>query len=267
MKHAFILLQRVLPQHLLSRLVALVGNSKISIVKNMFIRIFIRAFHVNMNEAARDVTDYASFNEFFTRALKEGTRPIAGAACSPADGTVSMAGNIDGNQLLQAKGVSYSLQKLLAGRTTPSFEGGSFATIYLSPKDYHRVHLPVAGTLRSSQYVPGKLFSVNNVTAQRVPDLFAVNERLILWFDTQMGDMAVILVGAMIVAGIKTVWRNHIYPPRQHELEVMNPPVSFNQGDEIGHFEMGSTVIVLFQRQVQWQIAAGQTVRMGEAIV
>ena len=268
MKRLFVLLQHLLPQHLLSRIVGAVANSQITFLKNSFIRIFVRAFKVDINEAASsNLDDYPTFNTFFTRALKPGIRPIEGRICSPADGTVSMVGPIDGNQIIQAKGVSYSLEKLLAGRRNPDFENGSFITIYLSPKDYHRVHTPITGSMNDSCYVPGDLFSVNQTTVLNVPDLFARNERLITWFDTNVGPMALIMVGAMIVAGIKSVWRDTTYPPRLSDVETFADPVQFEQGAELGHFEMGSTVILLFQDRLDFRVKAGDTVKQGELLV
>lgn len=263
----FVRLQRVLPQHLLSRIVAKAANARAGWLKRPLIEVFVAVFGVDINEAAASSPDdYGSFNEFFTRRLKPGARPVSGEISSPADGTVSMAARLDDNQLLQAKGINYSLEKLLAGPEAAWYRNGSYLTVYLSPRDYHRVHLPVSAKLKQARYVPGRLFSVNKATTQMVPDLFTDNERLVMHLDTAFGPMAVVMVGAMIVAGIKTVWREQIYTARQALDEVISPPRRFDQGAEIGHFEMGSTVIVIFQRQLQWQVEAGDRVRVGAAV-
>lgn len=279
MKSLFILFQHLVPQHLLSRLVGKLASSQIPWVKNIFIRRFIRRYGVDMNEAMYPTAqDYASFNAFFTRQLKPDARPISDqedAIVSPADGTVSAIGYITGNTLIQAKDRGYSLIDLLGGSatmTTP-FMDGSFATIYLSPKDYHRVHMPLPGTLRKMVYIPGQLFSVNQTTSERIPDLFARNERAVCLFETDSGPMAVILVGAMIVAGIETVWSGRVAPAR-HGLEVIDysnhhPPIQFGKGEEMGRFMLGSTVIVLLgPGAASWQEKIGENsrVKMGESI-
>jgi len=208
----FIALQHVVPQHLLSRLVGWVARSEIPWIKTTFINRFIQHFGVDLSEAEiGDPDRFENFNAFFTRALKDGARPIADGervlAC-PADGTVSQLGPLRGGDLFQAKGHHYSAFELLGGdgALAAEFQNGHFATVYLSPKDYHRVHMPFTGTLRETCYVPGRLFSVNQTTTERVPRLFARNERLVCVFDTEVGPMAVVLVGAMIVAGIETVF-------------------------------------------------------------
>jgi phosphatidylserine decarboxylase len=263
MKHLFVFLQRVLPQHLLSRLVGTVARSQLALIRRPFIWIFIKAFEVDVSEAERDPSTYVCFNEFFTRALKPGVRPVSGKLCSPADGTVSAATDIEGNQLIQAKGLTYSLEKLLATPDVEHFRNGSFTTIYLSPKDYHRVHVPVSGRLMRTQYVPVKLFSVNQTTTGLVPDLFSDNERLVLWFESDDGPYCLIMVGAMIVAGIRTVWHDGTYPPRVEDHESFTPPRQFDQGEELGCFEMGSTVILVFPSSIDWQVKPGDPVKMG----
>jgi len=268
MSKLFIAIQHLVPQHLLSRLVGYVADSRVSWVKNTFIRIIIRIFNVDMQEAeSADLAHYPNFNAFFSRQLKPGLRPIAGLVCTPADGSVSACGNIDGNQIIQAKGLNYSVEKLLASQDTSMFHNGSFITIYLSPKDYHRVHNPVAGKLCAGVYVPGKLFSVNNTTAANVPDLFADNERYVMRFDTELGAMAVVMVGAMIVAGIQTPWHDAPYPPGKPTKEQFDPALNIGQGDELGRFLMGSTAIILLERRVQWQVADHGLVSMGQALV
>lgn len=275
----FILLQKIVPHHLLSRVVGMIAASEVAWIKNTFILRFVAAYHVNMQEAAEpDPRKYASFNAFFTRALKPGARPLAQAAnavLAPADGVVSALGAIRDDAIFQAKGHDYSLTTLLGGvaeRAAP-FRNGSFATVYLSPKDYHRVHIPLGGTLREMIYVPGRLFSVNQTTAENIPGIFARNERAVCLFDTPHGPMAVVLVGAMIVAAIETVWAGRV-APAQHGLQVTDyrsaaPPIQLQKGAELGRFLLGSTAIVLFAPgMATWRedLRAGAPVRMGEQI-
>lgn len=263
----FVLAQRLLPQHLLSRVVGKLANARTGWLRQPLIRLFIAAFGVDLDEAARSSpADFDNFNDFFTRHLKPGTRPVSGDIASPADGTVSMAGQLDDNQLVQAKGLHYSLEKLLAGPEAARYRNGSYLTVYLSPRDYHRVHVPMSAGLTATTYVPGKLFSVNAATTRLVTDLFAANERLVAHFDTSLGPMAMVMVGAMIVAGIRTVWRDGRYPPGEAIHETFDPPRMFEQGAEFGHFEMGSTVILVFERRISWQVAAGTQLRMGAAV-
>lgn len=276
----FILFQYLVPQHALSRLVGWLAESRITFVKNAFIGYFARNYAVNMSEAViEDPLAYDNFNAFFTRALKEGARPIDEANDSivcPADGAVSQMGDIKSDAIFQAKGHYYSLNELLGGdaeRAKP-FENGTFATIYLSPRDYHRVHMPFTGTLREMIHVPGDLFSVNTCTAENVPRLFARNERVVAIFDTAIGPMAVVLVGAMIVASIETVWAGLVAPARRqvrttrYQGDHQNPIV-LKKGDELGRFRLGSTAIVCFGPHVaQWETTfeAGSTTRMGERL-
>ncbi|MCB1848838.1 MAG: phosphatidylserine decarboxylase, partial [Halieaceae bacterium] len=225
MDKIFIFLQHILPQHLLSRWVGWLARLEHPVwLKNWLVHVFIRHFGVNMAEAADpDPTRYPSFNAFFTRPLREGARPLAQAdILCPADGAISQLGAIEGGRIFQAKGQSFSAWELLGGDTerAPLFDGGRFATIYLSPRDYHRVHMPLAGRLTASRYIPGDLYSVNQVTAANVPRLFARNERLVCHFDTEVGPMAMVLVGAMIVAGIETVWAGQVAPPPREPVEV-----------------------------------------------
>lgn len=231
-----------------------------------------------MSEALQeDPTAYANFNDFFTRELKPGAREILAdptQLVSPADGAISELGLLEHGQLLQAKGINYSLTRLLGGNLEKAkpFMGGSFATIYLSPKDYHRVHMPLQGRLLETIYVPGKLFSVNQATADNVPGLFARNERLVCFFETPVGPMALILVGAMIVAGIETVWDGQVAPPA-HKLtlkDFSNPqPVVLEKGQEMGRFKLGSTAILVFgPGAVEWreELQNGTPVKLGEAL-
>jgi len=255
MHFLFILIQYLVPQHLLSRLTGRIASTRTAWLKNAIIRWFIRRYSVNMAEALHaNADDYASFNDFFTRALKEKARPIDDAddiLVSPADGVISAIGDIANDLLIQAKGKHFELLELVGGDTEIAevFREGSFVTVYLSPKDYHRVHMPLAGTLRKMVYVPGKLFSVNQTTSERIQGLFARNERAICIFDTDMGPLAVILVGAMIVAGIDTVWSGQVTPAK-HGLSVedyssQHPAIQLGKGEELGRFRLGSTVILL----------------------
>lgn len=220
---------------------------------------------------------YANFNEFFTRPLRDGARQISGAdVVCPADGSISQVGAIDDGRIFQAKGHSYTVRELLAcdDAQAQAFQAGSFATIYLSPRDYHRVHMPLAATLAATRYVPGRLFSVNGTTADNVERLFARNERLVCLFDTAAGPMAMVLVGAMVVAGIDTVWSGQEAPPRRDvpvTRDFRAPPatVELGKGQEMGRFRLGSTVILLFTPgAVEWEAsyAAGSATRLGEPL-
>ncbi|UUC49840.1 archaetidylserine decarboxylase [Pseudomonas citronellolis] len=276
----FIFGQYLLPHHLLSRLIGCAAECRAAWFKNRLIGWFARRYQVDMREAlVEDLQAYEHFNAFFTRALKDGARPLdetPGSVLCPADGAISQLGPIEHGRIFQAKGHSFSLTALLGGdaeRAAP-FMGGSFATVYLSPKDYHRVHMPLAGTLREMVYVPGRLFSVNQLTAEQVPELFARNERVVCLFDTERGPMAVVLVGAMIVASVETVWAGLVTPPKR-ELkafaydEAARQPIHLEKGAELGRFKLGSTAIVLFgPEQVAWaeQLAAGSPVRMGQLL-
>ncbi|TBU87276.1 archaetidylserine decarboxylase [Phytopseudomonas dryadis] len=276
----FILSQYLIPHHLLSRLIGCAAECRAAWFKNRLITWFARQYRVDMSEAQiEDPTAFEHFNAFFTRALKDGARPLdatPGAVLSPADGAISQLGRIEHGRVFQAKGHSYSVTELLGGdseRAAP-FMGGDFATVYLSPKDYHRVHMPLAGTLQEMVYVPGRLFSVNQSTAENVPELFARNERVVCLFDTERGPMAVVLVGAMIVASIETVWAGLVTPPRrelktQRYDEAARAPIQLDKGAELGRFKLGSTAIVLFgPGQVQWaaELGANSPVQMGQLL-
>lgn len=274
----FIFFQHLVPQHLLSRLTGWLAELEHpAALKNWVIGRFIKHFDVDMSEAREtDHRRYANFNAFFTRPLREGARPIAEAdVVCPADGAVSQLGDIVGGRIFQAKGHDYSCVELLGGdpEWAERFAGGKFATIYLSPRDYHRVHMPVAGRLLGTTYIPGDLFSVNTVTAQNVERLFARNERLVCYFDTAAGPMALILVGAMVVAGIETVWGGQVAPPPSAptRLDYQRLPdvVELAKGEEMGRFKLGSTVILLFpEGGVEWdeRYLAGTPTRLGEAL-
>lgn len=272
-----VLPQYCVPQHLLSRCVGLLAESPWPLIKNTFINFFLHQYDIDMSLAAEpDPHAYATFNDFFTRKLKDGVRPItAEGIASPADGCFSQIGNIVGDQIFQAKGHHYTLAQLLGGDPAKAepFRDGAFATVYLSPKDYHRVHMPYSGTLTSMVYVPGRLFSVNTVTAQQVPALFARNERVVAFFDTDIGPMAVILVGAMIVASIETQWAGLVTPPKRRikvtEYTGERDSIKLAIGEEMGLFKAGSTAIVLFgPGVVKWNESLGERSRicMGEQI-
>ena len=279
-RRLFILSQYLLPHHLLSRLIGHAAECRAGWFKNRLISWFIKQYRVDLSEAqVEDPSAFEHFNAFFTRALKDTARPLdqtPGAILSPADGAVSQLGSIEHGRVFQAKGHGFSVVELLGGdseRASP-FMGGDFATIYLSPKDYHRVHMPLAGTLREMVYIPGRIFSVNQTTAENVPELFARNERVACIFDTERGPMAVVLVGAMIVASIETVWAGLVTPPKR-ELktfrydEAARAPIHVEKGAELGRFKLGSTAVVLFgPDQVKWaeEMTAGTAVQMGQGM-
>lgn len=271
--------QYLMPGHLVSRLMLRFTRIRHPAIRKPFVRWFVKSFGVNMDEAAEsDPTAYEHFNAFFTRALKPGIRPFPAdpqqIGC-PVDGTGSQAGPISAGRVFQAKGRDYSLVQLLGGsesRAEP-FLGGHFSTIYLSPRDYHRIHMPMDATLREMIHVPGRLFSVSPATTRVIPGLFARNERVICLFDTAVGPMAMVLVGAVFVAGIETVWHGLVTPPAGRiprlwrYVEESAPRLA--RGDEMGRFNMGSTVILLFGPEaVQWadELKAGAPVRMGQPI-
>lgn len=271
----------LIPQLPLTRLAGWLAERKWGVVTHLFIKLFAKKYQVNLTEAAKtEAADYSSFNEFFIRPLKENARPInhdSNALCLPADGKVSEAGNIEQNRLLQAKGHHFTLETLLANDLdlAAKFQDGQFITTYLSPRDYHRVHMPCDGTLRKMIYVPGDLFSVNPFLAEHVPNLFARNERVICEFETEFGPMVQILVGATITASMSTVWAGVINPPRANEVvsyEYLTEgatAVSLKKGAEMGAFRLGSTVINLFPKNsvlLEPHLKAGEPTRMGEKL-
>ncbi len=277
----FAWLQYVLPQHAISRLVRKATRVRTPWFKNALIRGFLKLFDVDMQDAVEiDPLRYPTFNEFFTRALRPETRPFApdpGAIACPVDGTVSECGAIVGNSLLQAKGRYYTLNDLLAGRSwARTFEGGSFATIYLAPFNYHRIHMPLRGRVEETWYVPGRLFSVNALTARFVPRLFARNERIVTLFDSPAGAFALVMVGALNVGSMATVWAGDIAPgvssggqPQRVTTRLPNSTLSLDRGAEMGRFNMGSTVILVFAPgRVQWRagLGNGQELRMGDTL-
>lgn len=276
MPSPFILLQQALPQHALSRLAGSLASSERAWIKDLLIRRFAAAYKVDLGEAARKIEDFTSFNDFFTRELKAGARPLADADAfilSPADGAISQLGTISKGRIFQAKGRDFSASELLGHGEdiARGFEGGSFITIYLSPRDYHRVHMPASGRLQSTAYIPGDLFSVNQQTAESVDRLFARNERLACLFDGADGRFASVMVGAMIVAGIDPVWPHRF---SAHASDVVHENFAaedreFAAGDEMGRFYLGSTVVLLFEKgRAEWleTLGPGNAIRMGEAI-
>ena len=277
-----VFLQYLLPKQTLTRFAGFVARSEWGGATHAIIRWFVGRYGVNMAEAANpDPAAYKSFNAFFTRALKLGARPLAPSAfVCPVDGAISQLGRIEGDQIFQAKGHHYSTQALVGGDAAlaAQFQDGDFATIYLSPKDYHRIHMPAAARLRRMIHVPGDLFSVNPATAQGVPGLFARNERVVCVFDVPHGDSGElrpfvhVLVGATIVGSMSTVWHGVVNPPRPGHLREWtydDAPISFERGQEMGSFLLGSTVVMLWPKNTialnpQWSPA--QPVRLGEAM-
>jgi phosphatidylserine decarboxylase len=246
---------RLLPKRAITEFGSHIANMRGGAVTTGIIRWFVGKYGVNMAEAANpDIASYPSFNEFFTRALKPGARPLATAnLVCPVDGAISQFGAIEGDRIFQAKGHDYSTTALVGGdqQLAAQFEGGSFATIYLSPRDYHRIHMPAAGRLLRMIYVPGALFSVNPATARGVPGLFARNERVVCVFEGEQGPFVLVLVGATIVGSMATVWHGVVNPPRTKDIREWRydgEPVQLRQGDEMGRFLLGSTVVMLFPK-------------------
>lgn len=269
----FTTIQQFVPQQQLSIVAGRLAASRHPLVKRAFIRTFAKAYDVKLDEYERQsLNAYESFNDFFTRELKEDARAIDNTAhgiVSPADGVISQLGQLRHHKLLQAKGRDYDIGQLLANNEDGNyFADGSFATVYLAPSNYHRVHIPFAGTLTTTRYVPGTLFSVNNTTAENIPDLFARNERLVCMFDTEYGKAAVVMVGAMIVAGIETAATGKIV--RTDEIQEQTHDISFAKGDELGRFYLGSTAIVVLPKaaKMAWQdsMTANTTVQMGQLL-
>ncbi|NOX08015.1 MAG: phosphatidylserine decarboxylase [Gammaproteobacteria bacterium] len=269
----------ILPHHLLSRLMLRATRIEIKWWKNGLIRWVMKKYDVKINQAViQDPAQFPSFNAFFTRELQAHARPLQGAddtLCSPVDGTVSQLGEIQNNQrIIQAKEQDYTLLELLGGQAQQAqlFEQGAYHTIYLSPRDYHRIHMPLAGRLTETIYIPGRLFSVAPHTVEAVPRLFARNERLVALFDTEVGPMAVILVGAIFVACIETVWDGVVTPPHGSKIRVKDhrdKNISLARGEEMGRFNMGSTVILLFGKQaIEWKksLKIEDTLHMGQQI-
>ncbi len=276
---AFVALQYLLPQHLLTAIVHRVTRSRAPLLKNLLIDSFLNSYHPDMSDAAQpQPRGFESFNAFFTRALRPGARPFDAdprALVSPVDGAVSQLGALDGSYLLQAKGHAYTLAALLGGEApwVSTFRGGSFATLYLAPFNYHRIHMPLPGTLRAAWYLPGALFSVNATTAASVPGLFARNERIVCIFEDGPVTFAMVLVGALFVGSMTTVWHGDVTPrsPRRRAMLPMRTQAgaSLPKGAEMGRFNMGSTVILLLPPgAVAWlpQLSCGSPVRVGQTL-
>ncbi|HWZ64211.1 MAG TPA: archaetidylserine decarboxylase [Steroidobacteraceae bacterium] len=270
-------LQYLLPQHLLTSAVHWLARSEVGWLKNALIDNFVVNYRPDMSEAEQpDPRQYASFNAFFTRALRAGARPIdpSPGLISPVDGTVSQLGALDGSWLVQAKGLGYTLESLLdeaAPAWAPVFRGGAFATLYLAPSNYHRIHMPLTGTLQAAWYVPGQLFSVNASTARQVPGLFARNERLVCVFADGTLSFALILVGALFVGSMSTVWHGDVTPRNRADLplEFTRAKLRLEKGAEMGRFNMGSTVILLLPPgRSEWlgTFSAGSPLRVGQAV-
>ena len=276
----FIAVQRLLPKYLMTALVHRIARIRQVAIKNFLIRQFIRLYRIDTEQLLHPVPDgYTTFNDFFIRALADDSRPVSensGDIVSPVDGTVSAAGALDGEQLIQAKGPHYSLPDLLASDTADAerFAGGSFATIYLAPYNYHRVHAPVAGKLTAIRYIPGALYSVNDATVRKLPQLFTRNERVVCHLDTECGPMILLFVGALNVGTINTIWTGDIRPRRVGVVEAFNLNAlqvksDFAIGDTLGWFNMGSTVILITppgSGDGFAMLGAGQALRMGETI-
>lgn len=279
MAELFALLQRLLPQHAISRLTGWLARRETPWLKDALIRGFLKLYRVDMADAVEpDPGAYRSFNAFFTRALRDGARPMPDdpeTVVSPVDGTVSRAGALDDDELLQAKGFRYSLASLLGGDPPDALRGGGFATLYLAPYDYHRIHAPAAGRLVEMRYLPGRLFSVNGATVSALPRLFARNERVACLFETEFGPMAVVMVGALNVGSIETTWAGQVAPGPDRQAFTWRYPadgpgcVEFGRGDEIGRFNLGSTVIVVLPKggpAPVGDLAPGARVRLGQPL-
>ena len=271
-----VLPQYLLPKQALTALAGRIAGAQAGRLTTQLIKWFVQRYQVNMSEAAdSNVASYVSFNDFFTRALKDGARPLASAELiCPVDGAISQFGTIRGQQIFQAKGHDYSSTALLGGDAALAerFDDGSFATLYLSPKDYHRIHMPCNGRLQRMIYVPGELFSVNPTTARAVPGLFARNERVVCIFESANGPFALVLVGATIVGSMATVWHGVVNSKRSGELQEWrydDQAVDLQQGAEMGRFLLGSTVVLLFPKgplQFNPNWAPGRAIRMGEVM-
>lgn len=268
-----ILMQYILPKHLLTCLVGLLADMRLGKVTTYVIKKFAQIYHIDLNEAAQKAEDFTTFNEFFSRALKASARPIDAESNSivfPVDGRINAYGRLKENLQMQAKGHYFTTDALLASEKNGKiFQNGEFITVYLSPSDYHRVHLPISGKLLEMTYIPGELFSVNPLYTNRIPELFSRNERVVCLFETAIGKMAVVLVGAAIVRSIMTTWAGVVAPNHSSQIvkfDYRDQTISFNKGDEIGRFLMGSTVICLFEKgkmSLDASLQDEQQVRMG----
>ena len=271
-----VLLQYLIPKQIITLLAGRIARARGGVLTTRLIAWFVRRYRVNMLEAANpDMASYATFNEFFTRALKVGARPLAAAdLVCPVDGAISQFGRIEGQQIFQAKGHQYTSTALVGGDAglAAKFDNGHFVTLYLSPRDYHRIHMPCAGRLARMIYVPGDLFSVNPATARGVPGLFARNERVVCVFEGERGPFVLVLVGATIVGSMATTWHGAVNAPRpgrMGEWRYDNETILLRQGEEMGRFLLGSTVVMLFpqdplQFNPAWQ--PGGAIRLGEVM-
>ncbi|MCX7554435.1 archaetidylserine decarboxylase [Marinicella sp. S1101] len=275
MKQLALVFQYILPHRLLSRLMYYLMRIRFKPIKNMTLNLMINKFNINLDEAAsKNYDDYEHFNAFFTRALKDGTRPIdesKDSLVSPVDGVISQMGAIEHDAIFQAKGHHYSISDLLATEMTEDFIDGQFMTIYLSPKDYHRLHAPLNCDLKSMRHVPGRLFSVADWTTQKIPRLFARNERLINHLHTPIGHVAYVYVGAILVSSIETVSNGVITPPYASQVTdlLVQGQSQYKKGEEMGRFNMGSTVVLLFPKNTvtfETGLQAGSAVKLGEKI-
>ena len=264
-------LQFLLPQHLLSKLMFRFARIRVPWIKNSFNSWFVSKYKVKLNEAElQDIYEYKNFNDFFTRALKAGSRPLSESkVVSPVDGVVSQIGSIEKSMIIQAKGKKFSVEALLADSSKDDFYT-SFATIYLSPKDYHRIHMPFDGILKSMKYIPGNLFSVNKRTVENIDQVFARNERLICYFDTEYGEIALVMVGAIFVGSMQTIWEGQITPPYEKSVktfEYKGREIKLSKGEELGRFNMGSTVILLLPSDSPSLIISfNQILKMGQSL-
>ena len=276
MTDPFVLLQHLLPKQAITAAAGRFASARAGGLTHAAIRRFVARYRVDMAEAAEPGIDaYASFNDFFTRALRPGVRPIADADwICPVDGAISQFGRIERDRVFQAKGHDYTVAALLGGDAALAarFEDGWFATLYLSPRDYHRIHMPCEGRLRRMVHVPGSLYSVNPATARGIPGLFARNERVVCLFDTAHGPLGLVLVGATIVGSMATVWHGRVNPPRPGTVRTWDydePPIVLGQGAEMGRFLLGSTVVMIWPAvamrfEPSW--APGRPIRLGEAM-
>ena len=271
-KHTFIVMQYCLPQQLLSALLGILANIEISWLKNAAIKWFIKSYKVDLSEAIyTDYRQYKSFNDFFTRRLQNPSRILDNSAIlvSPVDGTISQNSEIDGGALIQAKGKLFTVSALLGEASNANhFDKGSFSTIYLAPYNYHRIHAPLSASLKSITYIPGKLFSVNPTTAENINNLFALNERVVCNFDSELGKISLVMVGAMIVGSIYTKWTGYAgnkYKGKYRHIEL-GTPEAVSLGEDIGHFALGSTVILLSKKPLEWKHTRNDTVLMGEKV-
>ncbi len=276
-EYLFSWLQYILPHHALSLMMLALTRWQNRLFLNWFTPWFIKKYQVDMSIAQNeDWKSFASFNQFFTRAIKSQHRPICAAdkIASPVDGCVSQADKIQDGVIIQAKNHNYSMASLLGNQSEhiPKFNNGHFTTLYLSPSDYHRIHMPIDGTLTEMVHIPGRLFSVNPATARTIPRLFARNERVVCFFDTELGPIAVVMVGAIFVASIETVWQGVITPPTRFDIrswKFNKQDIAFKRGEEIARFNMGSTVILLFgEDKISWNndLVAEKSIVMGQDI-